>query len=55
MPFLAKGHWTCQVDRSLSVDGLLLGPSTPGKFASFEPMMGKGIVGYSAVCMLLSQ
>ena len=44
MPFVAKGHWTCHVDWGLSVDGLLMGPSTPGRFASFEPVMGKGIV-----------
>ena len=34
---------------------LVQGPSAPGKFASFNPMMGKGIVWDSMVCMLLSE
>ena len=38
---VAEGHSTFQVDWGLSVDGLLLGPSAPGRFAPFKPMMGK--------------
>ena len=55
MPFIAKGHGDCQVEWSLGVDGLLLGPSATGRFASFEPVMGKGIVWKSMVCTSLSE
>ena len=55
MPFVVKGNWTCQVDWGLSMDSLLLGPSAPGRIASFGPMMGKGLVWDSMVCMLLSE
>ena len=41
MPFVAKGYWACQSDWGLSVNGLLLSPSAPGRFASLEPMMGR--------------
>ena len=50
MLFVGKEYWACQGDWGLSINGVLLGPSAPGRFASFKPMMGKGIIWDSIVC-----